>query len=140
MVIRLESYSNKSCYLFSKLFCNDEYVCDTLEFANFASLKNEEYYIRIEKNYITGNNEIIIFDYLACNISSFVEDNNEFYKNIKMRVKNNKIQVGLESQGSTLNMCSYTFELLLRKISKAINYNEKINLVVNRNNIKIENE
>ena len=140
MEVRVVSYKNRYCYLFSKLFVNNEYVCDTLEFGNSTSLKSGNYYMSTEKNTTKGVTEIMIFDELFCKISSVRENNNEFYKGIEMRIKNNVIQVGLESQNCTLKMCSYTFDLLLRKISKAINYSEDIIFLVDRNNIKIENE
>lgn len=104
-------------YLYSSIYANGDYVCDTLEFAHENTLKDGTYTLIIGVDRKKNERIIEIYDFMNNLVSRFVKDNCTMYHNIKMRLVNNHICIGTKVNEPLLVMNQYVAQLLGVQIS-----------------------
>ena len=126
MTINLKRYESNNCYLRGKLFLNEKFFCDTMEFNNEVTLKEDQYFIKVLPEPQTGERRVYLVNEHNEIISKLVKNNCEKLKNVRIRRKNALIEIGLYNQTSELVMFSYINQGLISAIRSAININELI--------------
>lgn len=124
MKIELKRLKSERCYLEGKIYIDDKFVCDTLEFNNETTLKSGIYKVNVFKEPQTKELRVYILNELNQVISKLVTDNSDHERTFRIRRKNSLIEIGLKHEFYWLIMFSFVNNILVNKISYSINLNE----------------
>jgi hypothetical protein len=130
MEIKLKRIESKNCYLTGKIYIDNNYICDTLEFNNELTLKSGTYPVKIINDPTCQMKSIYILDFLGQPVSKLVHTNSSYVKNISIRVKNPLIEIGLLKDCSQLVMFSYLNKILIQRIESSEMINDHVKLVI----------
>ena len=96
--------ANENCYCYGSIWKENQFVHDTLEFGASQMLPVGAYSMKICKNEQNNDRFVGIFNESNEKVSEFVKSNEHCWKNIKLRINNNKICIGLKVNDSLLVM------------------------------------
>lgn len=130
MTLDLFLKSNENCYMYGSIYIGDEYVCDTLQFGSDMVLKPDIYVIDIAVDIKLNERYMTISDYMGNVISRFIKKPTFMYKNIEMRVNDNKICLGTKINHPLLTMCDFSTRYLGLKVAGCVSTGEVVYLVI----------
>jgi hypothetical protein len=113
MKVILDRNESKYNYLSGKLYGNDYYLCDTMEFNSLLVLQPGVYKLSIQREPYTNGKMIYVQDQKNAYVSKFVKDNKEYPKGSPIRVKNSLIEIGFNDGKNNLIMFSKINQILI---------------------------
>lgn len=116
-------------WLYSHIYDDDEYICDTLELLHDATLKSGVYSLRIANDKKNNDKIIEVVDELGVCSCCFVRENTEYHYGLKIRSNNNNITVGTKINMPLLVTGNYVYRWLLTIISNALRVDGVVSLV-----------
>ena len=136
MVLKMTQTELSNGWLYSHIYDDDEYICDTLELLHDATLKSGVYSLSIANSKMNNDKIIEVVDELGICACCFVRENTEYHYGLRIRSNNNNITVGTKINMPLLVTGNYVYRWLLTIISNALRVDGVVSFVVVRSEVE----